>query len=162
MRSRAATVFGKVAFKHIRVAIARAKSGVPQKSTQPHGGLVAIPGRIVVQSEMALMNTGSNRLAWIFIGGFALINGWLLYLTFWSTRFEEAGAAQADFEMFVYLALLGSVVMIGSLLLLVVGYLINIKTLRLNSALLSRPIVAVSLLNIAVPVLLYAYLLMSK
>lgn len=96
-------------------------------------------------------------LAWILIGGFGLINCWLLYFAFWSTRLEGAGAAQADMEMFFYLTSFGSVVIIGSLLILIIGYLINIRTIKMNTALVRNPIVAASLLNIAVPVLLYIY-----
>lgn len=101
-------------------------------------------------------------LTWMMISGIGLINCWLLYFAFWSARVEGAGAAQADMEMLVYLMSLGSAAVIGSLLILIVGYLTNIKTIKFNASLIRNPVVISSLLNIAVPLLLYAYLLAKR
>jgi len=97
-------------------------------------------------------------ITWILIIGFGLSNLWLLYYAFWSAHLIGSGAAQADMELFSYLTMLGGTTVIGSVLILLIGYLVNIKTIKLNVALLRNPVVVASVLNIAIPVFLYVYL----
>lgn len=95
----------------------------------------------------------------ILVIGFGLINCWLLYLVLQSRQLKGAGAAQADMETFLFLVWLGGLVVSGSLLILLVVFLTNIKAVKLSAALVRNPIVIGSVLNIAAPIFLYFYLL---
>lgn len=96
-------------------------------------------------------------IAWIITGGAALANAWLLYATIWAANLHGAGSAQADMELFLYVVPTGSAVIVVSLLLLLVGFLANVKTIRFNASLLRRPVVLASLLNISVATILFVY-----
>jgi hypothetical protein len=97
-----------------------------------------------------------NLIVWIITGTAALANAWLLYATFWTANLHGAGSAQGDMELFLNVTLLGSAVIVVSLLLLLVGFLANVKTIQFNT-LFRRPIVISSLLNISVATILLVY-----
>jgi hypothetical protein len=98
------------------------------------------------------------RMKWLVIGGFGLINCWLLYVVLGSLHAKGAGSAQADMEAFMYLLSFGSFVVIGSLVTLAVVLLTNIKATKLSATLARNPLAIGSLLNIAVPISLYFFL----
>lgn len=98
-----------------------------------------------------------NLIVWIITGAAALANAWLLYATFWTANLHGAGSAQGDMELFLNVTLLGSAVIVVSLLLLLVGFLANVKTIQFNTTLFRRPIVISSLLNISVATILLVY-----
>ncbi len=98
-----------------------------------------------------------NTVGRVIVGAAALANVWLLYTTIWATRLRGAGSAQGDMELFLYVVSLGSAVIVISLLLLFTGFLVNVKTIWFNAALLRRPVVLTSLLNISVAAILLVY-----
>jgi hypothetical protein len=100
---------------------------------------------------------GAAMIAWFFTVLAILANLTLLFEAFQLKGLKGGSAAQADLGFFMLLTTLGSGAMIISVLILAIGYLVNIKTIKINTTLLKRPIVLVCLANIACPLLLGIY-----
>lgn len=97
-------------------------------------------------------------IAWVLtiIAGFA--NVWLLLAVVRMHALQGAGAAQSDFDLYILLSTIGASVVVVSVLILMVGALVNIRTLQINMLLLKRPIVIACLLNITIPISLTLFL----
>lgn len=91
-------------------------------------------------------------LAWIVQGLFALANVGLL-IGIVLLRNQEVPVAQADFELFLWMVGIGAASIVSSVISLIVGGLINLKTTNsVLHLLLKRPFGLICLFNVLAPI----------
>lgn len=95
-------------------------------------------------------------VGWALIVIAGIANIFLVGEVIYSFTLSGAAAAQADLGAFMLWLGIGSVVFAISILVLLVGFLLNVK-MKINASILKNPIVVGCLINMAIPVLVGIY-----
>lgn len=98
-------------------------------------------------------------LGWALIIASTMGNCWLAYQVAEFRFGGGASAAQADFELFLLIIMIGGPIAVVALFLLVAITLVNLRNQRFLAAMVRKPVVLLCGINLLLPLGLLAYLL---